>query len=93
MSILRQPIGNDFENRIGAKGVVIILIFVAGDDAKDSHAGHFEVGMIDASGITRIVQGVCELLREANAMIELSEEEQPRIGGERFVGDFELEGS
>ena len=62
-------------------------------DAEEAHAGHVADGLFDASGITGVVEGVGELLGESDAMIELPQEDQARIGGERVIGGLDLDGS
>ena len=91
VGVVGRAIGDEFEDRIGAEGVVVVLVFVAGEDAEDTHADHVEEGVFDASGIAGIVECVGERYAEADTVIELSQGEQTGIGGERGVGKLDLD--
>ena len=40
--VVGQPVGEQLEDGILSECIVIALIFVAGDDAKDATAGHLQ---------------------------------------------------
>jgi hypothetical protein len=90
--VVGRAVGEEFEGGVGAKCIVIVLIFVAREDAEDPHAGHIAEGVFDAIGIARIVQGVGKLLGESNAVIELPHEKEAGIGGEGSIGQFDVDG-
>ena len=63
--------GDELEDGVGAQGVVVVLVRVAGEDAEDAGPDHFGEGMVDAVGIAWIVEGGGELGGQADALVEL----------------------
>src|ERR1700728_2189307 len=61
--------GDELESRIGAEGVVVVLVLVVGEDAIDPRACHFEKSVAHQFGIAGVVQGLSELLGEVQTMI------------------------
>ena len=47
--------------------------------------------MLNEVGITWVVQSRSELCGQANAVIELSQQQQPRVGGQWGVGKLDLD--
>ena len=86
-----RAIGDEFEGRIGPQGVVVVLIVVAGKDAEDAHANHVDERVFDEFRIAWIIEGGRELSSQADLVIELSQQQQPGIGGERSIGNLNLD--
>src|SRR5262249_23746912 len=82
----RQATGNQFEDRIGTQGIVVILVLVAGEDAVQAGAEHLQARVLNQAGVAGVVDGRGELGGEAEALIELADGEQPGIGGEQGRG-------
>ena len=84
--VVGQPVGEQLEDGILSECIVIVLIFVAGDDAKDATAGHLQKGMIGI--LSRIVQLRRELASEVQLLIEFSKQQHARIGCEMLRDGF-----
>jgi hypothetical protein len=93
VGIVGRAIGNELEDRIGPQGIVIVLVFVTGQNAEDAHANHFEERVLDVLLIAWVVEGGSELGGQADAFVELSQRQQTSIGGERVVGNLNLDWS
>jgi hypothetical protein len=65
-----------------AEGVVVVLVFVAGQDAVDATANHLQEGMLREVGVAGVVEGVGEGPGPADALVELTDGEQPGVAGE-----------
>src|SRR5262249_37694014 len=75
-------VGDELEGGVGAEGIVVVLVLVAGQNAVDAGADHFQQGMLDERGGAGVIEGIGEGLRESDALIELADREQPGIAGE-----------
>jgi hypothetical protein len=84
--------GDQLEDGIGTQRVVVVLVPVAGQDAEDPRAEHVGERVLDEVGVTRVVEHGGELLRQADAFVELSERQQTGVGGERGAGDLDRDG-
>jgi hypothetical protein len=51
---------------------VVVLVLVAGEDAKDSHADHFHERVFDEVGIAWVVEHGRQLLCRADALVGLA---------------------
>jgi hypothetical protein len=49
---------------------VVVLVFVPGEDAKDSHADHVGERVFDEVGFAWVVEHGGELLGQADALVE-----------------------
>jgi len=74
-------IGEEFEDGIGAEDVMVVLVFITGQNAVQTGAHHAEEGMLNQLGVAPIVQGGGELGGEADAFIELAPRQQAGITG------------
>src|SRR5262249_2563861 len=75
-------VGDELEDGVGAEGVVIVLVLVAGEDAVDAGADHLPVGVLGEVGVAGVVQGVGEGAGETDTFVELADGEQPGVAGE-----------
>lgn len=71
---------------------MVVLVFVAGEDAKDAHTDHFRERVLDEVGIARVVEHSGELSGQADAFVELPQRQQTGVAGERGVRDLNLDG-
>jgi hypothetical protein len=71
---------------------VVVLVLVASEDGKDSHADHVGERVFDEVGIARVVERGGELLGQTDALVELAQRQQAGVGGEWSVGDPNLDG-
>jgi len=60
---------------------VIVLVGVIGEDVVDPHANHFQIGMIDVTGIPAVDERFGELPCDVDFFVELSEWEKSGIAG------------
>src|SRR5262249_40686745 len=77
---------------ITAQGVVVVPVFVTGEDAEDPHADPVGERVLDEVGIARVVEHGGELPRQADPFIELPQRQQAGVRGERGVGDLDRDG-
>jgi len=85
-----QTVGQQFEDGVAAERIVIVLVFVAGDDAEHTRADHLQQRV---PGITpRFVQLLRETGCEPSLLIELSKDQQPRIGGQHLLDRLHTNG-
>ena len=75
--ILNRTITDQLEDRIAPQHVMIILIWIVRDDAVDTHPCHVKKRVIDVPDVPPIDQGLHELLRESDLVIELPEAARP----------------
>src|SRR5712691_7619946 len=71
-----------------AQGVVIVLIFIAGENAEDARARHFEEGMLAKRGNAGVLQGAGKRLRQTNLRVELPQRQEPRIAAQLGIRGF-----
>lgn len=60
---------------------MVVLVLVAGQDAVDATADHFQEGVLGEIGVAGVVEDGGEGLDEPNAPIELANGQQPGIAG------------
>jgi hypothetical protein len=73
VGILGKPIGDELEDGIGPQGVVIVLVFVIGEDAIDPLSHHAQQGLLGEEGIASVVESGCDLLGELGPLVELAD--------------------
>jgi hypothetical protein len=66
--IVGRATGDELEDAVGAKGVVVVLVLGAGQDAKDAGAVHLQEGVLAEVRVAGVVEGVGEGPGEANAL-------------------------
>jgi len=81
--VVRQSVGEQFEHRIASQGIVIVLIFVAREDAIDTTADHLQERVIGI--LSRVLQLGRKTAGEVQLPIELSEEKQSSVGRDGFL--------
>ena len=74
--------GEEFEERIVAEHVVVVLVGVVGQDAVDPHADHFQKGMRARLGVAGVVEGGGKLSGQAELLVQLPDRQQPRVAGQ-----------
>ncbi len=79
--ILNGTITDQLEDRIAPQHVVVVLIWVVGQDAVNPHPCHFEERVIDVPNMAPIDQGLCELSGEPDLLVEFPERQQPAVTG------------
>src|SRR5262249_61024416 len=77
------------EDGVSPEGIVVVLVFVASEDAVQAGAEHLLAGVLDQAGV---VQGGGELRGEAEAFIELADREQAGVGGQQGRGGGDRDG-
>ncbi len=70
------------EDGVGAEGIVIVLVFVAGQDAVNAKADHLQEAVLGQVGIAGVVQGPGEDSGQPDALVELPDGEQAGIAGQ-----------
>jgi hypothetical protein len=80
--VLGRAVGDEFEDGVVAEGVVVVLVRVAGQDAVNARADHLQKAVLTEVGVTGVVEGVSEGSGEPDALVELTEGEQPCVAGE-----------
>ena len=80
--LLRGAVSDQFEDGVGAEGVVVVLVRVAGEDAVDTGPDHFQEGVLGEVGVAGVVQCFGEGLGEPDALVELPDGEQPSVARE-----------
>src|SRR5262249_7545106 len=63
-------------------GVVVALVFVVGAGAVGAAADHLRGGVRGEVGVARVVERGGEGARQAEAVVEPAEREQPRVAGQ-----------
>jgi hypothetical protein len=61
--------------------VLVVLVFVAGEDAVNAGADHGVEGLLDKFGVAVLGGGVGEGPSEPEAFVELADGEQPGVAG------------
>ena len=80
--VLRGAVGDQLEDGVGAEGVVVVLVLVAGEDAIDPGPDHLQEAVLGQVGIAAVVQAVGQGPGEPDVLVELADREQPGIAGE-----------
>jgi hypothetical protein len=75
-----------------AKGIVVVLVLVVGEDAVDAGADHVQEGVVDLVGIAADVEGGGESMGQANVVIELAHREGARIAGKSRLRRLDEDG-
>ena len=70
---------------------MVVLIFVAGEDAEDTHTDHVEERVLDQLRIAWVVEGRGERRGQADTFVELPQQQEPRIRRERSMRDLNLD--
>src|SRR5262249_39407159 len=71
---------------------VVVLVRVAGQDAEDAGPDHLQEGVLGQRRIARVVEHRGELLRQADARVELPQRQQAGVGRERGLGHLDPNG-
>jgi hypothetical protein len=58
--ILGRAVGDELEDGVGAEGVVVVLVLLAGEDAVDPGPDHLQERMLGEVGVAGVVEGVRE---------------------------------
>jgi hypothetical protein len=82
VAVLGGVVGDELEDGVGAQGVVVVLVRVAGQDAVDAGPDHLHEGVLGEAGVAGVVQGVGEGPGEPDALIEPADREQPGVAGQ-----------
>ena len=67
---------------IGAEGLVIVEVFVAEGDGDDPLGDHGPLGVDDEDGMSGVGDGGVDGVEEAEAVVDLAEEQGAGVGGE-----------
>jgi hypothetical protein len=78
--VLGRAAGDELEDGVGADGIVVVLVLVAGQDAVDAGTDHLQEAVLGQVGVPGIVESGGEGPGQANAVVELAEGEQPGSG-------------
>jgi hypothetical protein len=70
--IVGRAAGDELEDRIGAEGVVVVLVRIASEDAEDAGPDHLRERVGDEVGVAWVVQRGGEPRGQADALVELS---------------------
>jgi hypothetical protein len=80
VTFVGRAIGDQLEHGVATEGVVVVLVLVAGQDTVDTGADHLQERVLGEVGVARVVQSVCEVTGEPDAVVELANGEQPVAG-------------
>jgi hypothetical protein len=61
---------------------MVVLVFVARQDAIDAGPDHLQIGMLGQVGVAGIVQGSSKCLCQPDALVELADGKQSSVAGE-----------
>ena len=75
-------VGDEFEDGVGAEGVVVVLVLVASEDAVDPGPDHLQEGVFGQVGVAGVVEGGGEGTSEPDVLVELAEGQQPCVAGQ-----------
>src|SRR5262245_13367740 len=73
--VVGGAVGDELEDGVGAEGIVVILVRVAGQDAVDAGADHLQEAVLGEARVAGVVEGVGEGLGQNDAVVELAEGE------------------
>jgi hypothetical protein len=65
-----------------AKGVVVVLVLVAGQDAVDAGADHLQERVVGQVRVAGVIEGLSKGPGQADALVELADGEQSGVTGE-----------
>ena len=74
--------GEEFEERIVAEHVVVVLVGIVGQDAVDPHADHLQKRMGADVRVAGIIEGGRELGGQAELLVQLPDRQQPGVAGQ-----------
>ncbi len=75
---LGQPADRHLEGRIGAQGVAVVGILVAGRDQQGAEADHLGEPVLDPLGRPRVLEAARQALGDAEATLDLGQDQTPR---------------
>lgn len=78
-----EAVGDHLEDGVVTERVVVVAVLVSGDDAVDALAGHGE-DRVDGVG-ARVAEALGEPPRPSDALVELPDDEQTPVGGQRRI--------
>jgi hypothetical protein len=87
-----RAVGDELEDRIGAQGVVVALVLVAGQDAEGTGPDYLQEGVLGQLRVARVVEYIRELPGRAVAFVELPQWQQAGVSGERSFGHLDSDG-
>jgi hypothetical protein len=67
---------------VTAKGVVVVVVLIAGQDAVDARADHLQERVLGKVRVAGVVEGFGKGPRQADALVESADGEQPGVAGE-----------
>ena len=79
---LRQPADGHLEGRIGAQGIAVVGIRVAGRDQQGAEADHLGEPVLDPRGRPRVLQAARQALGNSKATLDLGQHQHPAVGGQ-----------
>jgi hypothetical protein len=78
--VVRQPITDQLKDRVVAERVVIVLVFVPGEDAIDPLPDHRQQGVRGL--LPAVIERRRELPRQSDPFVKLADDQEPCIRGE-----------
>jgi hypothetical protein len=66
----RGAVSEELEDGVVVQAIVVVLVLVVGQDAKDADADHLQEAVPHEVGIAGIVEGVGEDPSESDALVE-----------------------
>ncbi len=82
LRVVRGAVGEELEDGVGAEGIVIVLVFVAREDAVHAGADHLQKRVLGEARVAGVVEGLGEGPGEPDALVELPDGEQTGVAGE-----------
>jgi hypothetical protein len=78
--------GDELEDGVVTEGVVVVLVLVACEDALDAATDHLQEAVLCEVRVAGVIEGFGKGPRQADALVELADGEQPGITGELTLG-------
>jgi HKD family nuclease/diadenosine tetraphosphate (Ap4A) HIT family hydrolase len=77
-----RAVGQELEDRIGAQGVVVVLVFVPGEDAEDAGPDHLQERVLGEVRVPGVVERLGKRPGEPDALVELADGQLPGVAGQ-----------
>ncbi len=89
---LGQPADRHLEGRIGAQGVAVVGIRVAGRDQQRAEADHLGEPVMDPHGLTRVLEAARQAIGDPEPTLDLGQHQHPGVRGQPAAVEGEVHG-
>ena len=92
LSALGQPADRHLEGRIGAQGVAVVGIGIAGSDQQRAEADHLGQAVTHPLRITRVVEATRQPVGDAEPALDLRQHQDAGVRGQSAAVEGEMNG-